>query len=142
MTTNAIYPVSMSADPSRTAAFYRELLGLEPTFTSEWYVSLAAPGGAPQFATVLRHHDSVPARFRRAPAGSLVTAEVDSADLVRARASAMHAPIELEIRDEAWGQRHFITRDPDGLLVDVVEPIAPSPDFAAQYLDADQPSAP
>ncbi len=140
MTTRALYPVTMSADPQSTAAFYRELLDLEPTFTSEWYVSLAAPGGDPQVATVLRDHDSVPAAFRAAPAGTLVTVEVDSADDVRARAGAMGAPVELELRDEPWGQRHFITRDPDGLLVDVVEPIAPSPEYAAQYTDASRPA--
>lgn len=136
MTTHALYPVTMSADPQRTAAFYRELLDLEPTFTSEWYVSLAAPGGDAQVATVLRDHDSVPAGFRAAPAGTLVTVEVDQADAVRDRAAAMGAPVELELRDEAWGQRHFIIRDPDGLLVDVVQVIPPTEEFAAQYTDA------
>jgi catechol 2,3-dioxygenase-like lactoylglutathione lyase family enzyme len=140
MTTHALYPVTMSADPQHTAAFYRELLELEPTFTSDWYVSLAAPGGDPQVATVRRDHDSVPPAFRAAPAGTLVTVEVDDAQAVRARATAMGAPVELELRDEPWGQRHFIARDPDGLLVDVIEPIAPSPEFAAQYTDAPPPA--
>lgn len=135
MTTHAVYPVTMSEDPARTAAFYSELLGLEPSFTSEWYVSLAAPGGNPQFATVLRDHESIPTGFRTAPTGTLVTVEVESADAVRARAAALGARIELELRDEPWGQRHFIAVDPDGVLVDVVEPIAPSPEFAALYLN-------
>ena len=30
---------------------------------------------------------------------------------------------DLSLRDEDWGQRHFITRDPDGLAVDVVHVI-------------------
>jgi catechol 2,3-dioxygenase-like lactoylglutathione lyase family enzyme len=136
MTLEALYPVMMSADPPRTAAFYRELLGLEPTFASDWYVSLAAPGGNPQFATVRRDHDSVPAAYRAAPAGTLVTVEVDDADAVHARAAAMGAPIELELRDEAWGQRHFMARDPDGVLVDVVQGISPAPEFAALYAEA------
>lgn len=139
MTTHALYPVTMSTEPHRTAAFYRELLGFETTFEADWYVSLAAPGGNPQLATVAREHPSVPNGFRAAPAGTLVTVEVDSADEVRDRAATMQSPIELELRDEAWGQRHFITRDPDGLLVDVVEPIAPTGDFAAQYTDASRP---
>jgi uncharacterized glyoxalase superfamily protein PhnB len=30
-------------------------------------------------------------------------------------------PVAQELRDEEFGQRHFIVVDPDGLLVDVVE---------------------
>jgi catechol 2,3-dioxygenase-like lactoylglutathione lyase family enzyme len=134
MKTTSLYPVTMSADPARTAAFYRELLELETTFDSGWYVSLAAPGGAPELATVRHDHESIPAGFRTAsPAGTLVTVEVDDARAARARAAAMDAPVEMELRDEDWGQRHFMVRDPDGLLVDVIEPIRPSAEFAAQY---------
>ena len=139
MTTQALYPVTMSSDPRATAAFYRELLAFQTTFEADWYVSLAAPGGTPQLATVARNHPSIPAGFGVAPAGTLITVEVDSADRVRARATAMDSPIELELRDEAWGQRHFITRDPDGLLVDVVELIPPTGEFLAQYSDAARP---
>ncbi len=136
MATTALYPVTMSADPARTAAFYRDLLGLEPAFSNDWYISLAAPGGGPEFATVQRDHESIPAGFRTAPTGTLVTVEVDDARAVRDRAAALGAPVELELRDEAWGQRHFIVQDPDGALVDVVEPIEPSAEFAAQYSSA------
>jgi catechol 2,3-dioxygenase-like lactoylglutathione lyase family enzyme len=138
MKTDAVYPVTMSTDPSRTAAFYRELLQLDETFAADWYISLAAAGGNPQIATVQRDHDSIPAAFRSQPAGVLVTIEVDDADAVRARAGAIEAPIEMETRNEAWGQRHFMTRDPDGLLVDVVQVIPPSAEFASQYTDAAQ----
>jgi hypothetical protein len=40
-------------------------------------------------------------------------------------------PIRLPLRDEAFGRRHFITADPDGVLIDVIKPIPPSPEFAA-----------
>jgi catechol 2,3-dioxygenase-like lactoylglutathione lyase family enzyme len=134
MATTALYPVTMSDDPATTAAFYRALLGLEPTYESDWYISLAAPGGGPELATVARDHESVPAAFRAAPRGTLVTVEVDDARAIRRRASEIGAPLELELRDEPFGQRHFMVRDPDGLLVDVVEPIPPAPEFAELYV--------
>ena len=34
---------------------------------------------------------------------------------------------------EAFGQRHFITADPNGVLIDVIKPIPPSAEFAANY---------
>jgi hypothetical protein len=39
----------------------------------------------------------------------------------------------LPLRDEAFGQRHFIVRDPAGNLVDVIENIPPSEEFASAY---------
>jgi catechol 2,3-dioxygenase-like lactoylglutathione lyase family enzyme len=64
----------------------------------------------------------------------LVTIEVDDVDAVHERAQASRLPIELSLRDEDWGQRHFITRDPNGLAVDVVQVIPVTSDEAAgQY---------
>ena len=42
-------------------------------------------------------------------------------------------PILRSLRDEAFGQRHFITKDPNGVLIDVIKPIPPSAEFLAQY---------
>ena len=35
------------------------------------------------------------------------------------------------LRDEVFGQRHFIAADPNGILVDVITPIEPDPDWLA-----------
>lgn len=130
----SLYPVLMTAHVSRARAFYRELLGLSETFAADWYVSLAADDDATvQLGIVARDHDSVPDGHRASGAGMLVTVEVDDVDAVHARAAARHLPIHVPLRDEPWGQRHFITEDPDGVLVDVVTVIEPSADFAAQY---------
>jgi uncharacterized glyoxalase superfamily protein PhnB len=40
---------------------------------------------------------------------------------------------ELELRSEDFGQRHFIVADPNGVLIDVITPIAPSAEYADQY---------
>lgn len=131
---HSIFPVLMTDDVPRAHAFYAELLGLSETFAADWYVSLAAPADANvQLAIVARDHDSVPAAFRKRGAGLLVTVEVDDVDAVHARAEARELPFHVPLRDEPWGQRHFITEDPDGVLVDVIEVIPASPEFAAQY---------
>lgn len=38
--------------------------------------------------------------------------------------------MHLELRSEAFGQRHFITSDPNGVLVDVIKVIPVTGEFA------------
>ena len=49
------------------------------------------------------------------------------------RVRAAGLPILLTLRDEEFGQRHFITADPNGVLIDVIKPIPPSAEFLAHY---------
>jgi hypothetical protein len=44
-------------------------------------------------------------------------------------------PLVSDIRNEAFGQRHFVLADPAGVLVDVIKVIPPSSEFADLYLD-------
>lgn len=134
----SLYPVLMTDDVPRLHAFYRRLLGLGDTFASDWYVSLAAggdPGSPVQLAIVDRTHESVPDAHRRAGArGMLVTVEVADVDAVHARAQEDDLAFHVPLRDEAWGQRHFVCEDPDGALVDVVQVIEVGAEYAADYV--------
>ena len=42
-------------------------------------------------------------------------------------------PEHATLRDEAFGQRHFIAADPNSVMIDVIKPIPPSAEHAAQY---------
>ncbi len=132
MNTTSIYPVLMTSDVAATARFYTELLGMEPTFTSDWYVSLRH--GPWELALLDAGHATIPESHRGAPArGVLVNVEVDDVDSVHAEAVAAGHQVVLPLRDEDFGQRHFIVVAPDGVLVDVITPTAPSQEFAEQY---------
>jgi catechol 2,3-dioxygenase-like lactoylglutathione lyase family enzyme len=115
--------------------FYAGLLGMRIAFEADWYVQLLSPASpAAQLGIVDGGHESVPPTFRQPAAGVLVTIEVDHVDAVHERARELGLPIELSLRDEDWGQRHLITRDPNGLAVDVVQVIpVTSDEAAAQY---------
>ena len=41
----------------------------------------------------------------------------------------MRTGADVDIKDEPWGQRHFMMRDPAGVWVDIVEQIEPDPAF-------------
>jgi uncharacterized glyoxalase superfamily protein PhnB len=70
---------------------------------------------------VQRGHETVPASHSGRASGVLIAVEVDSADVLHERAVALGLPIVQPLRTEEWGQRHFITVDPNGLLVDVIQ---------------------
>jgi len=128
------YPVLMVEDVPATAAFYQRHFGFEAAFESDWYVHLTMPGAVPVNLAILDgSHDTIPAMARGKVTGMLLNFEVADVDAVHAALSAAGLPILLPLRDEDFGQRHFITGDPNGVLIDVITPIAPSADYAAQY---------
>ncbi|MEV0289105.1 VOC family protein [Kribbella sp. NPDC050820] len=130
----SIFPVICADDVAATRDFYAGRLGFKVIFDSGWYVQLEAPSGnRPQLGIVEREHESVPERFRQQPAGVLVSIEVDDVDAVHETISAAGHEIALSLRSEDFGQRHFMTVDPSGTLVDVITPNPPSPEFAAAY---------
>jgi hypothetical protein len=47
----------------------------------------------------------------------------------------------LDLRDEPWGQRRFMTIESSGILVDVVEQTEPAEDYWEKYLPARETAA-
>ncbi len=135
MRINSFYPVLCSADVRVSARFYVEHFGFRPVFESDWYVHLTGEAAAHVNLALLRFdHATIPAGFRRLAAGTLLNFEVEDVDAEYQRLHRAGVPIVQELRSEAFGQRHFIARDPDGVLIDVITPIPPAPEFAAGYV--------
>ncbi|UBH05336.1 glyoxalase [Leucobacter sp. Psy1] len=132
MPTTSFYPVLMSQDVAAAATFYRELLEFETTFESDWYISTRT--GAFELAILAHDHPTIPEAYRSLPSGVLVNLEVDDVDALHDRLTTNPAvEVVQALRDEDFGQRHFILAAPDGVLLDVIQPIAPNSDFAAAY---------
>lgn len=138
MKTNSYYPVLMTDDLASTAAFYREHFRFRPLFEGDWYIHLqSAEDERVNLGLIACDHETIPAESRgRVSAGLLLNFEVSDPDAVHERLQAAGLPILVSLRDEAFGQRHFITRDPNGVLIDVIRQIPPSPEFAAGYIQA------
>lgn len=132
MEISSFYPVVMVDDVASATRFYREELGFETTFEADWYVSLRSEGG--ELALLDRTHPTIPEGFREPVRGLLLNVEVPDAAAEHARLVGDRGlPERLPLRDEAFGQRHFIVEAPGGVLIDVIEPIEPSAEFAAAY---------
>ena len=134
MKLSSFYPVIMTGDAAATAAFYRTHFNFEATFEADWYVSLIMQDHPEYQLAVLQYdHETIPEGSRQPTQGLLLNFEVEDVDAEYARVQAAGLPIRLALRDEAFGQRHFITADPNGVLIDVIKIIPPSAEFAAQY---------
>lgn len=130
----SFYPVLMVGDVPVTAAFWQRHFGFRVLFEADWYVHLqSATDAAVNLAILQGDHATIPAPGRGRAAGLLINFEVENVDAVHDDLVAAGLPILLPLRDEDFGQRHFITCDPNGVLIDVITPIAPSAEFATQY---------
>ena len=130
------YPVIMTAEVGKTVRFYQDHFRFEPTFDSDWYVHLqSTEDEAVNIAVLKGDHQTIPESGRGRVSGLIINFEVDDVDAVFDRVTEAGLPLLLPLRDEAFGQRHFITQDPNGVLIDVIKPIPPSGEFVSQYAE-------
>jgi len=128
------YPVLQTIDVAGTTAFYIRNFDFEPAFTSDWYVHLKSKRDPKVNLAILNaQHETIPEQGRGASAGVILNFEVEDVDAMHDRLAQAGLPIVKSLRDEVFGQRHFITVDPNGILIDVIRPIAPDAEFADAY---------
>nr|WP_150960571.1 VOC family protein [Aneurinibacillus sp. XH2] len=138
MKINSFYPVVLTEKVAPSAMFYTRYFGFEKVYEAEWYVSLRMTRGSVPFELALldAYHPTIPAAYRKVSQGLILNFEVDDVDAEYQRLILDEKlPLELDIRDEEFGQRHFITCDPNGVLIDVIKIIPPSEQESVQYVE-------
>jgi catechol 2,3-dioxygenase-like lactoylglutathione lyase family enzyme len=134
MQLSSFYPVLGTTKVVETRDFYMTHFGFTPTFESDWYMSLRC-GDRYELAILDYTHPTVPEAFRKPVQGVLLNFEVEDVDAEYERLiRTAGLPIQHDIRSEAFGQRHFITSDPNGVLIDVITVIPPVEEFIKQYI--------
>ena len=103
--------------------FYVVLLGFTVKYDSDWYVQLASSEN-PEFelGIIRRDHELVPYDHQTNPSGVYITFVVTNVDQVYRQALAMGLSIVQPPRNEFYGQRRFLTVDPNGCLIDICSP--------------------
>jgi len=116
-------------------SFYIDLLDLVPIFDSDWVVQMTSKENQNLNLTLqLRKHDSIPEAFRKKPQGFSIAFVVPDVDLVFETAKRMGLEIVQPPTNEDYGQRRFLTLDPNGLLVDISSDCEPSAEFVQKYM--------
>jgi catechol 2,3-dioxygenase-like lactoylglutathione lyase family enzyme len=111
MTISRTVPNIRSDRPAETRDFFVELLGFEVAMDMGWVVTVASPANRSAQVTIVGNDDMA------APGISVEVADVDA---VHARAVEQGFEIAYSLRDEEWGVRRFMLREPSGTVVNVL----------------------
>jgi catechol 2,3-dioxygenase-like lactoylglutathione lyase family enzyme len=105
-----------------TKEFYTSIFDFGITFENEFYVLMHTPDKSAEISFLQANHPSQQAVFQSPYEGKGVylTIEVENVDEVYEEMKEKGIAIEIEIRDEPWGDRHFAILDPNGIGIDIV----------------------
>ena len=111
MTIERAVPNLRSDKPAETRDFFLRLLGFQPAMDLDWVVTVASPDNPTAQVTIVSNDD---------PAAPGISIEVDDVDAVHSRAREQGLEIAYPLRDEEWGVRRFMLREPGGTMVNVL----------------------
>lgn len=107
---------------AESKTFYTEVLGFGVTYESDFYLLLHTPNKKSEISFLLPNHPSQQPLFQSpfGKQGVYLTIEVENVDAVYQEIKQKNIPIEIELKDEPWGDRHFAIKDPNGVGIDIV----------------------
>jgi len=111
VTINRAVPNIKSKRLAETRDFFVGLLGFEVAMDMGWVVTVASPTNPSAQVTIIGNDD---------PAAPGISVEVADVDAVHAKAVEQGFEIAYPLRDEEWGVRRFMLREPSGMTVNVL----------------------
>jgi catechol 2,3-dioxygenase-like lactoylglutathione lyase family enzyme len=111
MSISRAVPNIRSGRPDETRDFFVNLLGFDVVMDLGWVVTVASPTNPSAQVTIIGNDD---------PAAPGISVEVGDVDAVHAKAVEHGFEIAYPPRDEDWGVRRFMLREPSGTVVNVV----------------------
>ncbi|MBC7950088.1 MAG: VOC family protein [Chitinophagaceae bacterium] len=108
---------------AETKTFYTTVLGFGVTFENEFYLLMHTPSKSAEISFLVPNHPSQQPLFQKPFTGQgvYITIEVDDVDKLYTEIKAKGIKIKIDIRNEAWGDRHFAIQDPNGVGIDIVK---------------------
>lgn len=114
-------------DVPASAAFLTEHFGFSQQMAAEGFASLAREDSGMNVVFLRRGLPTLPADQRDDHAQGLILAfTVEDLDSELARLKAEGVRITMPLTEEEWGERAFQVRDPNGVIVQLVDWNAPT----------------
>jgi uncharacterized glyoxalase superfamily protein PhnB len=132
------YPLITVNDMRAGRDFYVKHFGMDVIFEAQWVTMLgdAESGKIALGLMTADHPTNPPGPEVFVGKGMIVTLQVDDAAKLCAELTGQNISIFYGLHDEPWGQRRFTLKDPNGVIVDVVEQTAPADGYWEQYMTA------
>lgn len=134
-----LYPLITTAKLAAVKDFYVDHFGFAVAFDASWFLYLVGEGekgarGATLAFMSPDHPSNPPGPETFDGRGMILTIEVADVTAAHDRLTMSGAPIIYPLTQEPWGQHRFMTRDPAGVLIDIVEQVEPDAGFWPQYM--------
>jgi catechol 2,3-dioxygenase-like lactoylglutathione lyase family enzyme len=112
----------VTTELEKSKEFYSCVLDFGVTFENDFYLLMHTPNHEAEISFLLPGHPSQHPLFHKPFSGQgiYLTIEVDDIDEMYREVKSKNVPINIELRDEPWGDRHFAIRDPNGIGIDLV----------------------
>jgi len=105
-----------------TKEFYTKTLNFGVRFENDFYLLLHTPNQSFEISFLLPNHPSQKPIFQSPfnGKGMYLTIEVENVDEIYQELKGKGVKMEVDIRNEQWGDRHFAIVDPNGIGIDIV----------------------
>ena len=112
----------ITAKLTESKEFYTKVLGFGVSFENDFYLLMHTPDKSMEISFLQPNHPSQRSIFQSPfnGKGVYLTIEVEEVDKVYEKIKNQGAAIEIAIRNEPWGDRHFAIVDPNGIGIDIV----------------------
>jgi catechol 2,3-dioxygenase-like lactoylglutathione lyase family enzyme len=111
VTISRAVPNIRSDRPAETRDFFVELLGFRVAMDMGWIATVASPANPSVQVSIVANDD---------PSAPGISVEVADVDAVHAEAVEQGLEIAYPLRDEEWGVRRFMVREPGGTVVNIL----------------------
>ena len=120
----AMFPVMVAPNLQELKEFYESIFGFNAVFFDpQFYLHLVSPSTGVQLAFLMPNHLSQPEFLHTVMSveGYVISLEVQDAAKAYAEAQKLNLNVLMALKEEEWGQLHFMVKDPAGLAIDVVQ---------------------
>ncbi|SHI30165.1 Glyoxalase/Bleomycin resistance protein/Dioxygenase superfamily protein [Cruoricaptor ignavus] len=100
--------------------FYTEVLNFSVVYEADFFILMSTPNGRSEISFLMPNHPSQDPIFHPAYDGKgiYLNIEVDDVDAYYHELKQKGVEIYLDIRDEPWGERHFVIMDTNNVPID------------------------
>lgn len=121
---DAMFPVMVASNLDAIKQYYESVFGFQAVFyDAEFYLHLVSPNSGVQLGFLVPEHASQPQFLHKVMSteGYVISLEVGDAAKAYSEALGMNLNVAMALKEEDWGQIHFMLEDPASIRIDVVQ---------------------